>query len=371
VLTVNTEAFREMFREFLAELSGSREANGQLEKLSSELSKDRRRRWPRALSGRKLCQFRVTFPLAFLQPNRLRESGGPRYCNPRDRLLAVQSLPEIARVRGSQMVAGDRLQDIRFRLGLTVRDVAERSERIAQDEANEEFQISSAWLVEVENSSGIPSVYKLYSLSVIYHIKFSDLLLLYGVDVERITRHRMLMPPKQTYPTPVEVFDRDRTAIFPVRFDQGFNVEKTNLISRIVEIWGEVPMGLIQHLDFRNSLYGFIGLEDFTLYPLLRPGSFVQIDQRVKKVRPTISSTEYDRPIYFVELRDGYVCSWCELQGTQLILTPHPLSPCATRLCEFPREASIVGQVTGVAMRIADDSHARASDEILRLPKRP
>lgn len=269
------------------------------------------------------------------------------------------------------MLAGERLQDIRFRLGLTIRDVAERSERIARDEANGEFQISTAWLVEVENSSGIPSVYKLYSLSAVYHIRFSDLLLLYGVDLEKITKHRMLMPAKQTHTTPVEVFDQDRTAIFPIRFDQGFDPGRTNLISRMVEIWGEVPMGLIQHLDFRNSLYGYIGLDDLTLYPLLRPGSFVQIDQRTKKVHPTISSSEYDRPIYFVELRDRYVCSWCELQGTRLILTPHPLSPCGTRLYEFLKEASIVGQVTGVAMRIVDDGRTRASDETARLPKRP
>jgi transcriptional regulator with XRE-family HTH domain len=268
------------------------------------------------------------------------------------------------------MVAGDRLQEIRFRLGLTVRDVAERSERIAEDEANQEFQISSAWLVEVENSSGIPSVYKLYSLSVIYHIKFADLLLLYGVDVEKTTKHRMLTPPKQTCPTPVEVFDRERTAIFPIRFDQGFSVERTNLVSRMVEVWGEVPMGLIQHLDFRNSTYGYIGLEDFTLYPLLRPGSFVQINQRANKVRPAIHATEYDRPIYFIELRDSYVCSWCELQGSQLIVTPHPLSPCGTRLYEFPRDASIVGQVTGVAMRIVDPANS-VPDGILRLPRRP
>jgi transcriptional regulator with XRE-family HTH domain len=271
---------------------------------------------------------------------------------------------------GTSMLAGERLQDIRFRLGLTVRDVAERSQRIAREESKEEFEISSAWLAEVENSDGIPSVYKLYSLSVIYHIKFSDLLLLYGVDLEKITKHRMLMPAKHTHPTSVEVFDQDRTAIFPVRFDQGFSVDKTNLISRMVEIWGEVPMGLIQHLDFRTSVYGYIGLGDLTLYPLLRPGSFVQIDQRVKKVHPAINSTEYDRPIYFVELRDKYVCSWCELQGTRLFLTPHPLSPCSTRLYEFPKEASIVGQVTGVAMRIVDDTRPRVPDETAKLPKR-
>lgn len=269
------------------------------------------------------------------------------------------------------MLPGEHLQDVRLRLGLSVRDVADRSERIAHEERNHEFEISTTWLFEVETSDSIPSVYKLYSLSVIYHIKFSDLLLLYGLDLEKATKHRMLMPGKQTHTTPIQVFDEERVATFPVRFDPGFSVEKTNLVSRIVEIWGEVPMGLIQHLDFRNSLYGYIGLQDYMLYPLLRPGSFVQIDPRIRRVHPVVSASEYHRPIYFVELRDRYICSWCELQGTRLILTPHPLSPCPTRLYEFPNEASIIGQVTAVAMRVVDDSHPHVSDETAGLARRP
>lgn len=270
----------------------------------------------------------------------------------------------------TSMLARARLQEIRSRLGLTTREVAERSEKIAQDEGNEEFQISNAWLTEVETSHAIPSIYKLYSLSVIYHLKFTDLLHLYGVDLEKISKQRMLMPPKQTHLVPIEVFDEDKTAIFPVRFDQGFNVSKTNLLSRMVEIWGEVPIGLIRYLDVRNSLYGYIGLEDLTLHPLLRPGSFVQIDQNIKRVDSAKRTSEYERPIYFLEFRGGYACSWCELQGNRLILLPHPLSPAMVRQYEFPREVSVVGRVTGVAMRIVDPSPPE-SDESARLLKRP
>src|SRR2546425_6346623 len=32
------------------------------------------------------------------------------------------------------------------------------------------------------------------------------------------------------------------------------------------------------------------------------------------------------RPIYFVELRNGYVCSWCQVDQGQLIVIPHPHS---------------------------------------------
>jgi hypothetical protein len=138
----------------------------------------------------------------------------------------------------------------------------------------------------------------------------------------------------------------------------------------MVEIWGEVPIAVIQHLDVRHSTYGYIGLDDRTLYPLLRPGSFVQIDPHVKKILPVKWQTEYERPIYFVELRDGYVCSWCELQGSQLILIPHTLSSCAIRQFKYESEAEIVGRVTGLAMRIVPPDEP-ATAETARLPKRP
>ena len=62
--------------------------------------------------------------------------------------------------------------------------------------------------------------------------------------------------------------------------------------------------------------------------------------------------TEFDRAIYFIELRDGYACSWCEVRGSQITLIPHPLSGCMIRQFAYPTEAEIIGQVTGVAMRL-------------------
>jgi transcriptional regulator with XRE-family HTH domain len=266
------------------------------------------------------------------------------------------------------MIAGEQLKEIRSRLSITTRDVAELSQKIAEQEGNTEFHISNAWLTQIENSDSIPSIYKLYSLSVIYHLRFGELLQLFGVDVQKVPKQQMMMPLPQTHLTPIEVFDEDKSVTFPIRFDSGFDAGQTNLISRMVEVWGEVPIALIQHLDIRQSLYGYIGLEDYTLYPLMRPGSFVQIDQSVRKIQPLRWRTEYDRPIYFVELRDGYACSWCELQGSQLILIPHPLSPCGIRQFNHGKEAEVVGRVTGVAMRIVDPGDGPV-DGNPRLPK--
>src|SRR6266849_2926907 len=89
---------------------------------------------------------------------------------------------------------GEQLKELRSRLGITTRHVTEKSQRIAEAEGNEEFYISHAWLTQIENTYATPSIYKLFSISTIYHIKFTDLLLLFGVDLQKIGKHQLSLP---------------------------------------------------------------------------------------------------------------------------------------------------------------------------------
>lgn len=263
---------------------------------------------------------------------------------------------------------GEVLKELRNRLGVTTREVEEFSRKISEAEGNEDFYVSNAWLTQLENKRSIPSIYKLYSLSIIYRKRFSELLEIFGVDISRTAEYQVKTPLEQTHMISLEVPDSQKSMTFPVRFDRAFNLGKTSLISRMVEIWGEVPIAMIQQLDVRHCHYGYIGLQDYTLYPLLRPGSFVQIDDQVTRVQVSEWRTEYDRPIYFIELREGYACAWCELRGSVLTLIPHPLSPCSIRQFSCPDEAEIIGQVTGVAMRLVP--HANRQPDASKLPKR-
>jgi len=265
--------------------------------------------------------------------------------------------------------AGEHLRELRNRLGVTTREVEEFSRAIAEDRQNEEFYISNAWLTQLENKNSVPSIFKLYSLSVIYRIKFNDLLALFGVDLSASGRHQFSLPLQNTHLASFEEPDPERAVTFPVRFDKSFSLDKTSLIARMVEVWGEVPIALIQRLDLRHCQYGFIGKEDHTMYPLLRPGSFVQIDNQVTRTQGHDWRTEFDRPIYFVELRDSYACAWCEVRGSQITLIPHPLSGCMIRQFAYPDDAEIIGQVTGIAMRLVPTPDAQP-DGFPRLPRR-
>jgi hypothetical protein len=97
------------------------------------------------------------------------------------------------------------------------------------------------------------------------------------------------------------------------------------------------------------------------MYPLIRPGSLLQIDQHQNRLQTASWHNEFERPIYFVELREGYACGWCELQGNHLLIIPHHSSPASVRRFTFPREAEIVGRVVSYYTRCVDQEREKSA----------
>ena len=250
------------------------------------------------------------------------------------------------------MDPGDRLRQLRAQLGISTREVAELSKRVALSEGNTEFLVSSPWLTQIEHKRTIPSFFKLFSLACIYGVSYSHLLSLYGVDSQKILTYHASMPVSTTHLIQQEPLNAEAPIEVPIAFDPQLDLNQTNLLSRMIDTWGKIPIELIQGLDFRRRLYGFVGLKDYTLYPLIRPGAFVEIDPKFNKPDRRTARTEFDRPIYFIDLRKDYACGWCELADNKLLLLAHPFSPCPTRIFSYPGSAEIVGQVIGVAMRL-------------------
>jgi transcriptional regulator with XRE-family HTH domain len=249
--------------------------------------------------------------------------------------------------------AGIILKQLRERLGLTLRKVAALSQRLAKEKQNQDFCISRASLGEVERGSYTPGIFKMYSLGAIYHKHWSSILALYGLRLSDFGRDQAMFAPPKTQ-LAVDAGQADDTIVVPLQPSEAVRFDRTNLFSRLVEIWGEVPIRLIQHLDLRNGTYGFVGISDNRMSPIIRPGSIVQIDQNQRNIVNVKWENEYDRPIYFLELRGEYLCSWCEISGGYLSAVPHPNSKCEVRRFSYPREAEIIGRVVGVTMRFVE-----------------
>ena len=86
------------------------------------------------------------------------------------------------------------------------------------------------------------------------------------------------------------------------------------------------PLLSCSNWTYKTAFAGTSDSRTTRSFPLIRPGSFVEIDEHQDKVKPGNWQSEFDRPIYFVELRGGYACRGCELDGNQLILVPSPQS---------------------------------------------
>lgn len=250
------------------------------------------------------------------------------------------------------MSPGLRLRALREQLGLTIRDVENASALLANKYKNEDYNVSLSRLSDIETKGIVPNIYRLYSLAVIYRQSMEELLSWFGVDLSQAAVDLRVAAPPRSHRS-LHINGGAKVSI-PVRMDPGFDLRRTTNVGRMIEQWGVVPLAYLQQFADASFSYGYIGTEDFTMYPILLPGSFVQIDESRNKIAEQMWRSEYERPIYFVETRDGYTCCWCSLKGSQLILQPHPLSPAQPRIMKDQQEAEVVGQVVGVAMRLGD-----------------
>jgi len=179
--------------------------------------------------------------------------------------------------------AGERLKELRVRLGLTTRDVEAKSQQIADERHSREYYLSHAWVTDIENGKFTPSIYKFHTFGTIYNRRITELLSYFGLPFGDLSRHRMSIGVPRTHLLDSGTdLDMEKVPL-PVQFKPEFRLERTNLLARVVEKWDEIPVGFLQHLDLRKSVYGYIGLEDYTLFPLIRPGSLVEIDAHQRK----------------------------------------------------------------------------------------
>jgi transcriptional regulator with XRE-family HTH domain len=253
---------------------------------------------------------------------------------------------------------GQKLKEIRNRRNIKIREVEEASRRIAETKGDKRFGFSDTWLTQIENGGSEPGICKLFSLSAIYRVKITDIMRLYGVDADETETYETIANPRLTRLLPAEPRSGARAICPPAGAVP--RQCKTCLAPQTVETSGKARGAPPDRPDTRRISYGYIGLDDFTMYPLIRPGSLVQIDYRQTKPQTTAWRNEYERPIFFIELRDGYACGWCELQGNHLLIIPHHSSPESTRRFAHPREAEIIGRVTAFGTRCVDDGSAAA-----------
>jgi transcriptional regulator with XRE-family HTH domain len=255
--------------------------------------------------------------------------------------------------------AGEKLKRVRERLSLTIRDVEEASRKIANRHKNDEFVLGLSRLSEIENKANVPTIYRLYSLCAIYHLDLTEVLEWYAVELGELATDSSVVEISRSHVIGFGASDGGHAQL-PLALDPGIDMRRTTFLSRMIQRWGRLPLALLNGFDLKDHRYAFIGTEDWLMYPLIQPGSLVLIDESRRKVVNTGWTTEFERPIYFLEHRKGFVCGWCTLNQNQLVVQPHPASMCFPEVYAYPEDIEVLGQVTGVAMRLDQGKRRRA-----------
>lgn len=237
---------------------------------------------------------------------------------------------------------GGKLRAARVHWRLTLREVEERSVRLAEQWGNPSYRISASWLDRVERENRVLSATKLIVLAVIYGLTAAQLLAL-GSPVEANPELlEQISSPNATLLLAKGPLEEHAKLWLPDKLVTDPPPEMTMLLPAEQ---GVMPV------HFRR---GIIGHRDRSLEPMIRAGSIVLIDTQKRAIASRREwNHEFDRPIYFLLTRTGYVSGFCELdkESEWLTLVPHPLSHETNRRWRYRKEIEVIGTVAAMFMR--------------------
>jgi len=235
---------------------------------------------------------------------------------------------------------GGKLRATRLAWKLTLREVEQRTLRLAQQWGNPSYRISASWLDRVERENRGLSATKLIVLASVYSLTPEQML--------------ALCPPAGGSTLSEEDSVPNATLL----------AEGT--LEANAKIW--LPDGLVTDTPPESTALlpsdpgmvpshyrrGIIGRQDRTLEPMIRAGSIVLIDTQKRSIAGRREwNHEFDRPIYFLLTREGYVSGFCELdrETDWLTVIPHALSFESNRRWRFKKEIEVVGTVVAAVVR--------------------
>jgi hypothetical protein len=259
------------------------------------------------------------------------------------------------------MNSGRRIQQLREDRLLKPGDIELASWLIAETNGCSEYYISLENLAEMEQGA-VPDIRKLLSLAQCLRVPYENLLLLFDIDLQGTARYSLVpavLPEAQkTSSQPIELRQDESDPVS--NFDAQIDPDETMLLAP--EQWECVPAELRGRLHPNRYCYALIGLKDGTMGSILPPESLVEVDEQQAEVRRFEWRSLRERPLYLVRHLYGYSCCWCEQQGNELTLLPHPLSQCKAVHFNMPHEALVMGQV--VNMWLPPQAHDTRPDSV-------
>lgn len=238
---------------------------------------------------------------------------------------------------------GTLLRSIRTEWGLSLREVKDRTELLAKQWGSPRYASSFSHLAKLELGQHDMRVSTLISLSHIYSKRPETL-----VDA--------CLPPE--YPMPV--FDPLEGPNSTVLITEGRLYERAERLLPMTGLSPKIPEStalVANEMNSHRNRYrkAIVGRKDRYLYPMIRPGAIITVDTHQRAIASHKEWTnEFDRPIYLLYTRNGYVCGWCQLtEGeTRLNVVSHVMAKLDVLPLAYGKDVEVVGRVVAVSMSL-------------------
>jgi transcriptional regulator with XRE-family HTH domain len=253
-----------------------------------------------------------------------------------------------------KQIPGERLRSARESLRLTLREVETMSSRLALQHQEARFTVSFIRLFRIESKGLIPTIHTIYSLALAYRKDCREIMNWYGVNIGTLDKDLRANGIPVTHRLESDLCARleRRMSKTPVGLNATSLLPPKNSAADRFDL---LEVGRGEHF-----IYAYVGTEDYTMYPLIRPGSFLQVAESGSAIAHGSWRSEFEKPIYLVETRnDGLRVGWCSMADSILTIQPHPLSPTIVKSYRHPRDAEIIGQVVAVTMGLVDHDSER------------
>ena len=128
--------------------------------------------------------------------------------------------------------------------------------------------------------------------------------------------------------------------------------DSTSATHQLLSAWSNVPLLLMQDIDWDRGPLVLIGFDDLMMWPLLPPGTLLQLDQKRRTVMDG-SWSEFERPVYLIEYAGKFQCCHAQRRGETLLLISHADSPRQAITAVPFKKARVRGQLTAIFRPLA------------------
>jgi len=237
----------------------------------------------------------------------------------------------------------ERIQSILASKDLTLYRVSQRSAAL--------YGRSSAFFIphnlysDLRTTSFLPSIHQIAALSRISGYRLADWLIVFGFNVEAITRVQVSLPSKRTILLDTSLTDAEDSIPW---FRNRANAIAVPRIAPLVQLLEPTPprtIGTLSEFSSQDFLYAKVGSEDAFAFPELAPGSIVRVDRKVEP-HTVLPETRQDKHrILLIEHGKGLCCCAVHQVATDVIVPVGTLLPYAQVPLRVPDEARILGVV--------------------------